>query len=212
MRLNEAMRWHRRLKTTQFDGKSDKDVCLNINVLAHLYLTISYVYFIINSAASHKLYYPFFWLGSIHLIIKPPDLGNRHEKILFTPTPRRAPYVWDESRLFKKKSSKTVGKHRMVWVECKLFKEKSSKTGLKHRGCIWRIGQLSCYRPRGNRYSHTCAYAFLESFSLKSLYSAQTYGAWLTWVRKVVGNCKVIVSSQPPLSIIHLWSKIVYMF
>ena len=103
-----------------------------------------------------------------------------------------------------------VPKHKLalsVWVECKLFKEKSSKTGLKHRGCIWRIGQLSCYRPRGNRYSHTYAYAFLESFSLKSLYSAQTYGAWLTWVRKVVGNCKMIVPFQPPLSIIHLWSK-----
>ena len=105
--------------------------------------------------------------------------------------------VWVEHKLFKGKSSKTQGdchwiglnlsfldekvpKHRLalsVWVECKLFKGKSSKTGLKHRGCIWRIGRLSCYRPRGHRYSHTYAYAFLESFSLKSLYSAQTYGA-----------------------------------
>ena len=65
-----------------------------------------------------------------------------------------------------------VPKHKLalsVWVECKLFKEKNSKTGLKHRGCIWRIGWLSCYRPRGNRYSHTYVYAFLESFSLKKL-------------------------------------------
>ena len=37
------------------------------------------------------------------------------------------PHVWAESRIFKGKDSKTVGKHLPVWVEHKLFKGKSSK-------------------------------------------------------------------------------------